>query len=45
MSNGMAVIGLGEYYQTLMKGIVLVVAIGIDCYQNVLASKKKHSTN
>jgi ribose/xylose/arabinose/galactoside ABC-type transport system permease subunit len=45
MSNGMAVIGLGEYYQTLMKGIVLVAAIGIDCYQNLLASKKKRSTS
>jgi ribose/xylose/arabinose/galactoside ABC-type transport system permease subunit len=44
MSNGMAVMGLGEYYQTLMKGLVLVVAIGIDCYQNLLASKKKRTS-
>lgn len=32
LSNGMAVMGLSDYHQMLMKGAVLIVAVGLDYY-------------
>lgn len=31
LSNGMAVLGMGEYWQMVLKGLVLVIAVGLDC--------------
>lgn len=33
LSNGLLIIGLNEYYQLVIKGLVLVVAVGVDCLQ------------
>ena len=45
LSNGMTILGLNEYYQLLMKGFVLVVAVGIDYYTRTRkAAKKSHIT-
>lgn len=41
LSNGMTILGLNEYYQLLMKGAVLVIAVGIDYYTRMKNSEKK----
>lgn len=41
LSNGMAVLGLGEYHQLIIKGIVLIAAVGFDCLQRIYGSKVK----
>jgi ribose/xylose/arabinose/galactoside ABC-type transport system permease subunit len=41
LSNGMAVMGLNEYPQLVMKGAVLVVAVSIDYYTKTRAKKVK----
>ncbi len=33
MNNGMSLIGLGIFWQQVVKGIVLLVAVGVDVYQ------------
>ena len=33
LSNGLLIIGLNEYYQLVIKGLVLIAAVGIDCLQ------------
>ena len=33
LTNGMAVLGLGEFYQYMVKGVVLIVAVGLDSLQ------------
>ena len=49
LSNGMTVLGLNEYYQLLMKGAVLVLAVGFDYYTRTRKEEKKvrivHSGN
>lgn len=41
LSNGMTILGLNEYYQLLMKGVVLVAAVGIDYYGRTKRAEKK----
>lgn len=41
LSNGMTVLGLNEYYQLLMKGAVLVLAVGFDYYTRTKNEEKK----
>lgn len=41
LSNGMTVVGLTEYWQLLCKGVVLMVAIGIDSYNRYIVTEKK----
>lgn len=41
LSNGMTILGLNEYYQLLMKGAVLVAAVGIDYYARTKRAEKK----
>ena len=45
LSNGMAVLGLGEYHQVVVKGVVLIVAVGFDCLQRIWSSKVKKIQN
>lgn len=40
LSNGLVLIGLGEYYQMLVKGLVLLLAVGFDCLQQIRKEKK-----
>lgn len=41
LSNGMTILGLNEYYQLLMKGLVLVIAVGIDYYTRTRKALRK----
>lgn len=41
LSNGMTILGLNEYYQLLMKGAVLVAAVGFDYYARTKRAEKK----
>lgn len=41
LSNGMIILGLNEYYQLLMKGAVLVIAVGVDYYTRTRNAEKK----
>lgn len=41
LSNGMTILGLNEYYQLLMKGLVLIIAVGIDYYSRTRKAEKK----
>jgi ribose/xylose/arabinose/galactoside ABC-type transport system permease subunit len=41
LSNGMAVMGLNEYPQLVMKGVVLVVAVSIDYYTKTRSKRVK----
>ena len=41
LSNGMTILGLNEYYQLLMKGSVLIIAVGIDYYARTRKAEKK----
>lgn len=40
LSNGLVLIGLGEYYQMLVKGSVLLLAVGFDCLQQMRKGKQ-----
>ncbi len=33
LSNGLLILGLSEYYQLVIKGLVLIAAVGVDCLQ------------
>lgn len=33
LTNGMTILGISEYWQTVSKGVVLIVAVGFDFYQ------------
>jgi putative multiple sugar transport system permease protein len=33
MNNGMSLIGLGIFWQQVVKGLVLLAAVGVDVYQ------------
>lgn len=44
LSNGMQLIGLGIYVQYVVKGIILLLAIGYDTYQKQARVKKVAST-
>lgn len=41
LTNGMTILGVGEYWQTVIKGIVLILAVGSDFYQKTHKSKVK----
>ena len=41
LSNGMTILGLNEYYQLLMKGAVLILAVGVDYYARTRNAEKK----
>lgn len=41
LANGMAVMGLSEYTQTLVKGLVLVVVVALDSFSKNYTLKKK----
>lgn len=41
LSNGMAVLGMSEYHQLVVKGVVLILAVGFDCVQRQLGAKSK----
>lgn len=41
LANGMAVMGLGEYMQMLVKGLVLIAVVALDCWQRTHIHKKK----
>lgn len=40
LSNGLLIIGLNEYYQMVIKGAVLALAVGADCLQKHLKKMK-----
>lgn len=40
LSNGMVLLNVSTYTQMLVKGIILLIAVGFDCYQNLRVSKK-----
>lgn len=42
LSNGLGVMGVGEYYQLVCKGVVLILAVGFDGIQQKHANKKTH---
>lgn len=42
LTNGMAVLGLGEFYQYMVKGIVLIIAVGFDSHRRHGTVKKKN---
>ena len=39
MNNGLTLMGLNTYWQYVMNGIVLVIAVGLDYYSRIRASK------
>ncbi len=41
LSNGMSVMGLADYIQDICKGVVLILAVGVDCYRRFAAMEKK----
>lgn len=41
LSNGLGVKGVDSYTQLVFKGIVLILVVGIDCYQQAMAKKSK----
>lgn len=41
LSNGMQLIGMGTYTQFVVKGLVLLAAVGFDTYQKISATKVK----
>ena len=40
LSNGLTIINIGEYYQQVVKGIVLILAVAFDTYTNTDRVKK-----
>lgn len=45
LTNGMTILGVSEYWQTVTKGLVLIVAVGFDFYQKLHQKKVKVETN
>lgn len=43
LANGMQLVGLNTYAQYIVKGFVLLAAVGFDTYQNSIRTKKKAS--
>lgn len=43
LANGMQLVGLNTYAQYIVKGVVLLAAVGFDTYQNTPRTKKKAS--
>ena len=43
LANGMAVMGMSDYTQTLVKGLVLIVVVAVDSFTRIYISKKKSS--
>lgn len=43
LANGMQLVGLNTYAQYIVKGFVLLAAVGFDTYQNSIRAKKKAS--
>lgn len=43
LSNGLILINVSEYYQQVIKGIVLLIAVGFDCMQRNRVNKGKKS--
>ena len=41
LSNGLVIMGLSEYYQLLIKGLVLLFAVGFDSVQKLSQSRVK----
>jgi len=41
LTNGMTILGISEYWQTVTKGLVLIVAVGFDFYQRTRQVKVK----
>ncbi len=41
LSNGMTIIGINDYWQMVAKGMVLVLAVGLDYYQKTKGRKAK----
>ena len=40
LSNGLTIMNIGEYYQQVVKGIVLILAVAFDTYTNTDRVKK-----
>ena len=43
LGNGMQLIGMGTYSQYIVKGFVLLAAVGFDTYQKSVKTAKRHS--
>lgn len=41
ISNGMNVAGISEYYQYIVKGAILIIAVGMDSYQSVIQTNRR----
>lgn len=41
LTNGLGVLGVGEFYQLVFKGIVLVLAVGVDCIRREHMANQK----
>lgn len=41
ISNGMNVAGISEYYQYVVKGAILMVAVGLDSYQSIVQTNRR----
>lgn len=41
LTNGLGVLGVGEFYQLIFKGIVLLAAVGVDCIRREKMANKK----
>lgn len=41
LSNGMTIVGINDYWQMVAKGLVLVLAVGLDYYQKTKVKKAK----
>ena len=41
LSNGMSVMGLPDYFQSICQGAVLIVAVGLDSYRRTMAAERK----
>lgn len=41
LTNGMTILGISEYWQTVCKGLVLILAVGFDFYQRTKQTKVK----
>lgn len=41
IANGMNVAGINEYYQYIVKGAILIIAVGMDSYQSVIQTNRR----
>lgn len=41
ISNGMNVAGISEYYQYVVKGAILIIAVGLDSYQSIIQTNRR----